>query len=595
MSKLLPLGLLLFVSLTHAQELQPIEVTAEKDVERFTFGSQSEISEEDIESAPTALIAPAIEKVPGIVSTQNGGPGGRISFFIRGTESRHVAFTLDGLKINDSSNVDRQFDAAFISSPFLKDVVVRKGPQAVLYGSDAMGGIIELNSRKGENAPETRLLINGGSFGTVDASLSSDWGNKDNRGTLTLTRFHTDGISRLNEKRFNATEKDSADITQLTSSSEHNWATKFKTDLLASYIHGKNEYDGFGVDTSKNRSENDQYIIQQKTNYQISKDSAVSLRNGMSRHQRFLKTQGVGDELYAGNLYQNELLYRLEKEKLGILSGISNEHESNKSEGIDRSFDLNSLFLQSSLNAGDFKFQAGGRADHHSRYGEFLTGSAGVAYFLNAQRFSLQYSQGFKAPSLYQLYAPETFGFPVGNKNLVPERNHSWEASWIVAHETWESEVSLFQNRLSNLITFSNAGYMNQGDFIAEGVELGGEIKFSQFEIAPSYTYQQFRDEETTVLRRPYNAAQLSVSYYPVDSIEINATERWFSSRKDIDENGNIVKLNSFAVLDLGIRKVWEKDDVGLVFKNVLDREYEELYGYSVLPISVFAHYGHKF
>ena len=600
MSRHLLLALFLLPSAYAAEELDAIEVTASKDIGRYTFGSSSEISERQLETSATGLIAPAIEKTPGIVSSQNGGPGGRVSFFIRGTESRHVAFTMDGLKINDTSNVDRQFDAAFMTSAFLSGVTVHKGPQAVLYGSDAIGGIVELKTRKGSDNPETRFLLNGGSFGTVDATISSDWGSKYHRGTLTVTQFHTDGISRLNEKRFNATEADSADITQLTSSSEHKWAEKWKTELLASYIHGKNEFDDFSEDTSKNKGESDQYIIQQKTSYQLKKNSAISLRNGLSRHQRFLKSLAFGggmqEETFGGNLYQNELLHRFEANKLSLLSGISNEHEETRTQTIDKSFDLNSLFLQSAYDYHGLKLQAGGRADHHSRYGEFLTGSAGVAHNLGKNnRLAVQYSQGFKAPSLYQLYAPEQFGFPIGNENLVPERNHSIEASWLFMQETWETEITFFQNRLSNLITFSNAGYMNQGNFIAEGVEFSGKWKSEKFEIAPSYTYQDFKEEETLVLRRPHNMAQVSISYFPVESIEINATERWFSSRWDVDNNGNNVKLNGFAVLDIGIRKTWEKDDVGLQFKNVLDREYEELYGYSVLPFSVFAHYGHKF
>lgn len=587
--------LLLFIltATVNAEELDVIEVEATKDIGRFTFGDSATLPPDKLEESAT--LAPMIENLPGIISSQNGGPGGRVSFFIRGTESRHVAFTMDGLKINDSSNVDRQFDAAFMTSPFLQEVLVHKGPQAVLYGSDAMGGIVEMKTRRGENAPETRLLLNGGSFGTVDATLSSDWKTPNNNGTVTYTRFHTDGISRLNEKRFNATEKDSADITQFTSSSEHRWASKFQTDLLGSYLHGKAEQDGFGVDSKHDHGVNDQYILQQKTSYDISHDQAVSLRNGLSRHQRFNRSESVGEETYGGNLYQNELLYRKEQERLGILAGLSNEQENIHSDSLDKQFELNSAFLQTSLMAQNFKLQAGARADHHSRYDEFFTGSAGVAYDLKSQIFSIQYSQGYKAPSLYQLYGPPLFGFPVGNEDLIPESNHSWEASWKLIRDNINGGVTFFQNRLSNLITYTNQGYINQSRFIAEGVEFFASWKNEKFEIAPSYTHQNFREEETTVLRRPYNMAQLSVSYFPIESIELNVTDRWFSSRKDIDENGNVVKLNGFSVLDIGIRKIWERDDVGLQFKNVLDREYEELYGYSVMPFSIFAHYGHRF
>src|SRR5690606_33547328 len=132
-------------------------------------------------------------------------------------ESRHVSFALDGMKINDSSNVDRQFDAAFFPTTFIKEIAIHKSPQAVLYGSDAMGGVVEMSTRKGENAPENRLSISAGSFGTIHSSLSGDWKTKKSQGTLSTSRYHSDGISRLNKKRWQASERDASDITHISS------------------------------------------------------------------------------------------------------------------------------------------------------------------------------------------------------------------------------------------------------------------------------------------------------------------------------------------------------------------------------------------
>lgn len=572
-------------------ELDAIEVKATKDIERFTFDTSSTISEQELAKQPMELIAPAIAKIPGVVASQNGGPGGRVSFFIRGTESRHVSFTLDGLKINDTSNTDRQFDAAFMMSPFVKDVIVHKGPQAVLYGSDAMGGMIEMKSRKGDYAPETRLTINGGSFGTIDSSLSSDWQKSSNRGTLTVSRFHTDGISRLNDKRYNADERDATDITQLTSSSEHKWASKFQTDFLASYLHGKAEQDGFADDNNHDFSRNDQYIAQQKTNYEINDSQAISLRNGFNRHQRHNDSLTSGKEFFNGNLLQNEVIHRLEAGRFGFLTGIANDQESAQAINMDKRFTLNSAFFQSAYEDNFFKIHAGIRADKHSKYGSFYTGSAGIGLF----DFSLQYSQGYKAPSLYQLYGPDSFGAPVGNPNLVPETNHSIEAAWKKKTDTLEGGIALFQNRLSNQFTYSFLqGYLNQQRYIAEGVELSGKSKAEKTEVFASYTYQQFREEQAPILRRPYNAAQFGFSYFPEETIELNISERWFSSRKDFGDTG-ITKLNGYEVTDISVRKTWEKDDVAIELKNVLNREYEDLYGFSVMPRSIFAHYGHQF
>lgn len=581
-----------FVVLASETDLETIEVQARKDVGRFTFTRAETISEQDFEKQPLNLISHAIENVPGLVANQNGGPGGRVSFFVRGTESRHVSFTIDGLKINDPSNTDRQFDAAFFMSPFIKSIIVFKGPQAVLYGSDAMGGLVDVRTKKGENAPETKLTITGGSFATLSSSLAYDWQSKSSRGTLTATRFHTDGISRLNHKRYRAKEKDATDITQITSSSAHKWNTKIETEILSSFTNGKAEQDGFASDNSKDFSRNDQYLLQQKTQLEIDSTQAISLRNGFNRHQRLNSSVSVGNEFFNGELLQNEFIYQKDLKSLSLLSGIASEHESAKAINLNRSFDLHSGFLQTSYAFNKLRLHAGVRADKHTNYGSFYTGSGGV----ELGDFSFQYSQGYKAPTLYQLYGPVIFGSAVGNPDLLPETNHYSDLSWKKKNERFETSVALFQNRLSNLVTFAfGRGYFNQQRFISEGIELSTKGRWQKLEAYASVTHQNFRKELSPVLRRPENLAQLGFNFFLQDTLEINLNSRWFSSRKDIADAGEVVKLNPYEVVDLGIRKSWFRYELSLQIKNIFKRKYEELYGFNVLPRSVFAGYAHRF
>jgi vitamin B12 transporter len=575
-------------------EIPTVEVRAAKEVSRYHLGTTSHFSQEKLETEPLPLAAAQIIKVPGVIATQNGGPGGRVSYFFRGTESRHVAFTLDGLKLNDPSNNDRQFDAAFFTSPFLKEMEVHMGPQPVLFGSDAMGGLVELTTRKGEIAPETRFDVNGGSFGTFSTSLSKDWKNNKNNGTLTATTFRTDGISRLNKKRFNATERDSADITQFTSSSEHRLAANLQTDLLFSTLNGHNELDGFTDDNTNDESENDQYIAQQKTQLKIGDNQALSYRTGYNGHQREIRTLAVGKENYKGHLLQHEVLHKIQFKKFNFLSGIATEHEALNIAKVDRSLDLHSVFVQSALEEGGLKFQAGVRADKHTIYGSFYTGSMGASFKKNSHILSAQYSQGYKAPTLYQLHATPLFGFPIGNVNLRPERNNSLEASLREVFDQFEARLSLFQNRLANLITFTNQGFFNQGRFITEGAEAAFLIKLNRLHIEPSATHQNFRKQDSAVLRRPYNFYDINMNYFLGEAYVLSSRYQWQDSRKDFDEAGSIVRLNPYETVDLGFKYVQPDHDFGIEIKNIFNREYENLYAYSVMPLSVFFHYGMK-
>ncbi len=572
-------------------EIPAIQVQATKSAKVFNFGSSSSFSEEDLTLRPQTDLKHIIDSVPGVISNQNGGPGGRVSFFIRGTESRHVSFTLDGLKLNDVSGVDRQFDAAFLTSPILQELNVYKGPQAVLFGSDALGGLVDMRTRKGEKAPETRVNFFGGSFGTVGGSLSSDWKTHGNQGTLTYSANHSDGISRLNKKRFNAKEADSSDISQATSSSRHLWG-KNQTDLLLSFVDGKNELDGATSDNSYDHSTNHQYLMQQKTSHFFDKNTAISLRNGLNRHQRFIHTLAQGSQSYAGDSVQNELLIENKNSHIELMGGIASEHEDVLLTQVDRSFDLNSVFLQSLLKANGFSFQAGGRIEHHSRYGNFQTGSSGIAYQFSRQKIFAQYSQGFKAPSLFQLYYPI-----YGNRNLVPERNQSWETGWKLEEDLYGVSVTIFRNTLSHLVTFTSSGYRNQGDFIAEGAELSGRLSVSNFVFKPSLVQQNFRKAETAVLRRPQNMMSLQASWFAVEGLEFYSKISKYSARKDqnTDATPQTVKLNGFETVEVGAHYISGMNDYSVQLVNLLNRDYEELYGYSVMPRSVFVGFGRRF
>lgn len=572
------------------ETLDTIEVTTDKEFSKFTFGSHDVVSDYELETTTDSTLTSSLKKIPGVYMVQDGGPGGRTTFFIRGTESRHVSFTLDGLKLNDPSNIDRQFDSAFFTSPHLKVIQLHKGPQAVLLGSDAIGGLFDLQTRKGEGAPETRLMLNAGSFGTADASLSSDWKKKNHQGTVTWNSMRTDGLSRLNKKRFDASERDGADITQITSSSRHQWQENWQSDFLASFLRGQNELDGFTDDNSHDKSRNDQYILQQKTQKKIDSRSAISIRNGFNRHQRDYDQLAFGKNSYQGELLQNELLYKTESNDFSTLSGLATDHESLKSTGIQKSFELHSLFLQTLTRKGNWALQAGGRADQHSRYGFFPTGSTGLLHQHLNLKNSLQYSQGFKSPTLYQLYDPL-----FGNKNLNPETNHSWEWKTEYGDKKGLTSLALFQNRLSNIVNWSNGRYQNQGSFIAEGFELGVQKTVHDFEMRSSFTHQNFRREETPVLRRPMNMASLEASYFFQDKAEAYINGRWFDERKDFNENGQVVKLVGYETFDVGFKWFQGKSDYGIQIVNITNRLYEMTYGYSVMPRSLFLHYGLKF
>ena len=586
--KALGLALLYTSSVLAAESLRPIEVTPEKLNSSYGFETSEIIDEEDLKRTPNPTLIETLKNQPNVMVIQDGGPGGRTSFFIRGAEAKHVSYTLDELKLNDASNTDRQFDGAFISAPGIKEVRLHEHPGPVVFGSDATGGLIEMITRKGERAPRTELLLGGGSFETFFGALSQDWKKDEHQGTLSYTQSKSKGISRLNEKRFNASEEDGYESLQFLSSSRHSWNQKLQTDFLFGYIQGENELDLSNTDSSQDEGRSDQYLLQQKTKYQLSKTQSVSLRTGLNRHQR--KVEGSSNNSYSGAILQNEMLHASKIRSLDLLSGISHENERAEFLTYSPRTDTLSLFSQGIYKRKDWEGILGFRGEKNSRFGEFGTGTMGIKRkFKDETDLSVQYSRGYKSPSLFHLFDPN-----FGSEDLRPETLSMLELKARKRWRLFDAELILFQSDIDRLITFTTAGYRNQNEFRVRGIEGRLTHRGEDYLVYLSGIHQGF-ESESTILKRPQNQYQLSGSYFFSDYLEFFSRINWVGSRKDYLSETSSVKLNPYETIEVGGR--WEKDgnSVTAQVQNLLDREYENTYGFSTMPRSIFLSFGKVF
>ncbi len=595
------LFLLISISVSAQDKLETIHVSGDKDPLAYNFGDTKILNSEDIKLSGSPFMAELLKSVSSIMVVQNGGPGGRQSYFLRGTESRHVAFMLDHLKVNDPTNNDRHFDSAFTLMPDIEEVVVFKTPQPVLYGSDAIGGVILLKTRKGPaegEQPMGKLSVGGGSFSSFQESFLQDWTKTKDQGTISVSHYQTMGLSRLNKKRTKSTERDGAEVLNLGSSSTHKWS-RFESDLLFKYIHGVAEQDGYdnsgeNADTN-DRSYSDQYLAQHKT--RIKSDLGnFQLRQGLNRYHRRILTKLGGEETFSGSNLANEMTLVSKLGALETTSGLSYEHESFADQSIEKNFDLSSLYFHSKYQLGVLSVHGGLRGDHHSRYGNFYSGATGLNLNFGPLEIFGQYAQGVKAPTLYQLFAPPSYGAPIGNKNLRPETNKTTEAGIKLKTENQDLVITAFQNNLNSQFTYINGvGYKNQDHFIIQGVEtnltsyFGKKIRWQN-----SYTHQKFL-KKLTPLRRPMNTFVSALYWTPVEAIELFVKDRIVSARTDIDELGKRVKLNPYDVMSAGV--LWRRDslEVSLTVENIFNRVYEDIYATAVMPLSFWGNLTYRF
>jgi outer membrane receptor protein involved in Fe transport len=201
-----------------------------------------------------------------------------------------------------------------------------------------------------------------------------------------------------------------------------------------------------------------------------------------------------------------------------------------------------------------------------------------------------------KAPSLYQLYAPPSFGAPVGNKNLRPETNKTTEVGAKLKTENHDFVLTLFQNDLESQFTYvSGIGYRNQDHFIIQGVEANLTTYLTPgLRLQNSLTHQKFLAKDMP-LRRPQNSAVSAIFWTPTEGLEIFWKERLISSRIDVDELGERVKLNPYQVSSLGGHWTQGTYEITLTVENVFDREYEDIYATTVMPLSFWSNLSYRF
>lgn len=571
---------LLFLSpYSFAQDvLAPIEVRAAAGpLLQHTSSPIWRATEEELQDS--SQLQDTLNRAPGVMFTQSGGIGGVGSFYARGSESRHIVVLTDGMRLNDPSNTGRNFDSAFLYAPFFQNLLFLRGPAPALYGGDATGGVVELVPRRGASTPQTLMSVTAGSFDTLQGHVMQDWKTDHHQGTVGLAHLRTRGFSRLNRKRHGASEADGAETTQIMQASKHAWSETLNTEFLVYGLTGRAEQDDFdnsnaGVDTNDEDTNNRQLTVSQTT-----RGENWWLKTGI-----FTQKRELTDEIYRGETRLVQTGLRLEKKRFEVLAGLEAQQEWQGSEGVQKQNDQAALFTLGRLKFERWSYELGARGENHQRYGGFAAAESTLKFEpTDAWVLHAKGARGYKTPSLYQLYAPDSFG-PLGNSELTPETNVTMEAG-----AEWKNAgligMVAFQQDFQNLIDYdTNEGYINRGTLRVQGLEtyvISPEHSWGQ--VSVTWTQLDFSNYSKTPYRRPpYLGTVGWIARWNRWTTELNL--RAVGGRKDVENT----KLVAYELLSGSVK--WAPDDRqqwALRLGNITDRQYEDVWGYGVAPINV--------
>ena len=208
------------------------------------------ITAEEIEQSSVRDVGDLLRRSPGLTVTQNGGPGQIQTVRMRGGESRHTLVLIDGIRVNDPSTTGREFDFSTLVLADVERIEVLRGPQSALYGSDAMGGVINIITRKGGGPPRAHISVEAGSYGTKETKGGISGGDGRVDYAFGFAAFDTAGFSgfgyRIPRLRYLAPwgfEPDSARRTGVTGRIGVNVSDGVRLELGGSYSFNRAQYD----------------------------------------------------------------------------------------------------------------------------------------------------------------------------------------------------------------------------------------------------------------------------------------------------------------------------------------------------------------
>ncbi|MBV1907055.1 MAG: TonB-dependent receptor [Pseudomonadales bacterium] len=565
-----------------------------KNTPRESGTSLTVITAEDIKNRQYTYALDAIAAVSGVTVNQNSSFGGLASIRIRGAAAAQTLVLINGIPVNDPSSPGSGFDFATLDIANIDRIEILKGPQSTLWGSDAIGGVINIIGKEPQLGIQLSAFAEAGSYNTVRSGASVGAANETANYRLGISYQDTTGISAA-EKKDGNNEKDGFESLSLDARGGLDLGkSQLKGELR--YVDSENEFDGFVF-------QNGDFGFQDTDEHTESKE----LSGHITYAFRLFSDQLSNDlklgyaEIERDNFNNGLLGFSAEGQRLimryqGDISTSKNTNlvfglEREETESQDDKTSINSYFGLLKFKTLDaLSLTAGLRLDDHKEYGTETTASFNGAYYAtNTITIRASWGEGFKSPTLFQT----TFfccGASTPNPDIKPEESESFDLG--IDYRTTKGNgglsLSYFDQHIRNQIDFSFAlgSYENIARIKSKGVEVNGFYAFSDaIELSFNYTYIDANDGAgKKIARLPENTAEVELRWTSNERFSTTLVARY-----------NDEELNSAGTVDDWIRldlsasfAITDDIDIYARIENLLDKQYQQVLGYGAPGFSSY-------
>jgi vitamin B12 transporter len=556
--------------------------------------SVSVITRDDLEELGVDFALDAIATAPGLTVNQNGAFGGNASVRIRGASNDQTLVLIDGVPVNDPTGTGGGYNFAYLDTDTIERIEVLKGPQSTLWGSDAIGGVVSITTKRPTEGLSGTVFGEYGSFNTLRGGASISNANEIGDFRLAATGLTTDGISKADEANGNS-EDDGYDSQTVSAKGGLNLPASVRLETSLMWSDAESEYDSYAFGAQGSVADGDEVTNSETLSGNITLKAPLfdgRLENlvqiGYADIERENTSNGVqsyfteGDRVlfrYQGTFAINDtntLAFGTEREETS-----ANEQESS----------IDSLFALYEFKPVDSLTLTGGiRVDDQKTFGSETTGRVAAAWTATDQlTFKASWGQGFKAPSIFQSTYICTFcGLTAPNTNLKAETSEAYDigVQWQSANERIVLGATLFDQETENMIDFSyTAGYDNIALVDSQGVELTGAYAINNWlGIAASYTFIDSEDGNGNALARlPESTGHISASFDPDGPFSGAVLVRYNGEEANTDGS----ELDSWTRVDLtGSYDLNDTVEIYGRIENLLDEEYQQILGYGTPGLS---------
>jgi vitamin B12 transporter len=580
------------------------------------------LSGEALEREGVQYVADALRRVPGVAIVQTGSFGGNTSLFLRGGESKYVKVLVDGIAVNDPGG---PFDFGSLTTDNVERIEIVRGPASVLYGADAVTGVVQIFTKRGAGKPHVTVAARGGGYGTRDVSADATGALGGGDYSLGVAQHYTTGIYEFNNAFRN----------NVLSGAMH-LAPDDRTNLRLSLryaddaAHYPTDFAGTPLDSNSMRSE---------TRTELGIDATRALGERVSAHLALashVTGGGTDDQPEAGrpDSFVSVDDIRRRSASLSVDArlprgttfsvGIQREQEDERSESsfASGSFQSTSVFTASRLNDAVFAqllasplsratITMGARYDHNERFGSFETYRAATNISITSTtRLRGSVGNAFREPTFSENYAT---GFVIGNPSLEPERTTSWEAGlqqYLFAERVLVG-VTHFDQRFRQMIDYTGdtsacgASYCNIARARSSGQELEARALLP-FGITADANFTHLDTRvlqagfDTTsgglflpgqqLVRRPRTSWSLGVAWFDRSGASADVRVNHVGSRTDKNYSADPVEtvvLDEYSTIDASAEIPLVPASSGrptaaatLRVNNLTDEKYVSVFGY---------------